>query len=45
MAIRSRRPVVVTSLDDPRLNYAERDLMKRWGHNTELSSRCASAST
>ena len=37
MAIRGRRPVVVTSLDDPRLNYAERDLMKRWGHNTELS--------
>ena len=36
MAIRGRRPVVVTSLDDPRLNYAERDLMKRWGHNTQL---------
>ncbi len=36
MAIRSRRPVMVTSIDDPRLNYAERDLMKRWGHNTEL---------
>ena len=36
MAIHSRRPVVVTSLDDPRLNYAERDLMKRWGHNTQL---------
>ena len=36
MAIRSRRPVTVTSIDDPRLNYAERDLMKRWGHNTEL---------
>ena len=36
MAIRSRRPVIVTSIDDPRLNYAERDLMKRWGHNTEL---------
>ena len=36
MAIRSRRPVVVTSTEDPRLNYAERDLMKRWGHNTEL---------
>ena len=36
MAIRSRRPVVVTSMDDPRLNYAERDLMKRWGHNTQL---------
>jgi serine phosphatase RsbU (regulator of sigma subunit) len=36
MAIRSRRPVVVTSTDDPRLNYAERDLMRRWGHNTEL---------
>jgi serine phosphatase RsbU (regulator of sigma subunit) len=36
MAIRSRRPVIVTSIDDPRLNYAERDLMKRWGHNSEL---------
>lgn len=36
MAIRSRRPVIVTSLDDPRLNYAERDLMQRDGHNTEL---------
>ena len=36
LAIRSRRPVVVTSMDDPRLNYAERDLMKRWGHNTQL---------
>jgi serine phosphatase RsbU (regulator of sigma subunit) len=36
MAIRSRRPVVVTSVDDPRLNDPERDLMKRWGHNTEL---------
>ena len=36
MAIRSRRPLVVTSLEDPRLNYAERDLMKRWGHNTQL---------
>ena len=36
LAIHSRRPVTVTSIDDPRLNYAERDLMKRWGHNTEL---------
>ena len=36
MAIRSRRPVIVTSIDDARLNYAERDLMRRWGHNTEL---------
>jgi serine phosphatase RsbU (regulator of sigma subunit) len=36
MAIRGRRPVIVTSVHDPRLNYAERDLMKRWGHNTEL---------
>jgi serine phosphatase RsbU (regulator of sigma subunit) len=36
MAIRGRRPVIVTSLDDPRLNYAERDLMKADGHNTEL---------
>ncbi|MGE5228724.1 MAG: GAF domain-containing SpoIIE family protein phosphatase [Deltaproteobacteria bacterium] len=36
MAIRSRRPVIVTSVDDPRLNYAERDLLRRLGHNTEL---------
>ncbi len=36
MAIRSRRPVIVTSVDDPRLNYAERDLMRRWGRNSEL---------
>ncbi len=36
MAIRSRRPVIVTSLDDPRLNRAERDLMRADGHNTEL---------
>ena len=36
LAIHSRRPVTVTSIDDPRLNYAERDLLKRWGHNTEL---------
>ncbi|NLE23005.1 MAG: SpoIIE family protein phosphatase [Actinobacteria bacterium] len=36
LAIRSRRPVIVTSLDDPRLNSVERDLMRADGHNTEL---------
>jgi serine phosphatase RsbU (regulator of sigma subunit) len=36
MAIRSRRPVLVSSLDDPRLNDTERELMRRWGHNSEL---------
>jgi serine phosphatase RsbU (regulator of sigma subunit) len=36
MAIRSRRPVIVTSLDDPRLNLVERDMMRADGHNTEL---------
>ena len=37
MAIRSRRPVLVTSVDDPRLNDVERELMDRWGHSTQLS--------
>jgi len=37
MAVRSRRPVLVTSCDDPRLNDVERGLMLRWGHNTQLS--------
>ncbi len=37
MAIRSRRPIMVTSPEDPRLNYAERDLMNRWGHKTQLT--------
>jgi serine phosphatase RsbU (regulator of sigma subunit) len=37
MAIRSRRTITVTSLEDPRLNYAERDLMNRWGHKTLLA--------
>jgi serine phosphatase RsbU (regulator of sigma subunit) len=36
LAIRSRRPVMVTSLDDSRLNDVERELMQRWGHRTEL---------
>jgi len=36
LAIRSRRPVVVTSLDDPRLNDVERELMQRWGHKSQL---------
>ncbi len=37
MAIRGRRPVMVTSLDDPRLNDVERELLQRWGHNMQLS--------
>jgi serine phosphatase RsbU (regulator of sigma subunit)/transcriptional regulator with GAF, ATPase, and Fis domain len=37
MAVRSRRPVMVTSLDDPRLNDVERELLQRWGHHTQLS--------
>ena len=36
MAIRSRRPVIVASREDPRLNRAERDLMSRFGYNAEL---------
>jgi serine phosphatase RsbU (regulator of sigma subunit)/transcriptional regulator with GAF, ATPase, and Fis domain len=36
MAVRSRRPVLITSQDDPRLNDVERELLQRWGHNTEL---------
>jgi serine phosphatase RsbU (regulator of sigma subunit) len=37
LAIHSRRPVVVTSPDDPRLNDIERRLMLREGLNTQLS--------
>ena len=37
LAIESRRAVLITSLDDPRLDQAERELMRRWGHNTQLS--------
>ena len=37
LAVSSRRPVLVLSLDDPRLNDAERELMQRWGHKTQLS--------
>jgi serine phosphatase RsbU (regulator of sigma subunit)/transcriptional regulator with GAF, ATPase, and Fis domain len=36
LAIRSRRPVMVASLADPRLNDAERELMQRWGHPAAL---------
>jgi GAF domain-containing protein len=36
MAIRSRRPVVIASREDPRLNDLERELMQRSGHNTQL---------
>jgi serine phosphatase RsbU (regulator of sigma subunit) len=37
LAVASRRPVLVTSLDDPRLNDAERELLARLGHHTQLS--------
>ncbi len=37
MAVRSRRPLLVTSLEDPRLNEVERDLMRLEGFNTQLS--------
>ena len=37
MAVRSRRPVLVTSRDDPRLNDVERELLERSGFNTQLS--------
>jgi len=37
LAVASRRPVLVTSLDDPRLNDAERELLERLGHQTQLS--------
>jgi serine phosphatase RsbU (regulator of sigma subunit) len=37
LAVSSRRPVLVLSPDDPRLNDAERELMERWGHKTQLS--------
>ena len=37
MAVRSRRPVLVTSLEDARLNEVERDLMRSEGFNTQLS--------
>ncbi len=37
LAVNSRRPVLITSLDDPRLNATERQLMERMGHRTLLS--------
>jgi len=37
LAIAGRRPVLVTSLDDPRLNVAERELLERLGRQTKLS--------
>ena len=37
LAVASRRPVLVTSPDDPRLNDAERELLERLGHQTQLS--------
>ena len=37
LAVASRRPVLVTSLGDPRLNDAERELLERLGHRTKLS--------
>ncbi len=36
LAINSRRPVMVTSTGDPRLNDAEREYMQRLGHHAEL---------
>jgi len=37
LAVASLRPVLVTSLGDPRLNDAERELLERLGHQTQLS--------
>ena len=37
LAVASRRPVLVTSLDDPRLSDVERELLERLGHQTQLS--------
>ncbi|HTX69145.1 MAG TPA: SpoIIE family protein phosphatase [Thermoleophilia bacterium] len=37
MAVRSRRPVLVTSQEDPRLNDVERDILRRYGYRTQLS--------
>lgn len=36
MAIRTRHPVTITSLDDPRLSDEERDQLAREGHETAL---------
>ncbi len=36
LAIRSRRPVMITSMNDPRLNDTERELMQRFGHQMQL---------
>jgi serine phosphatase RsbU (regulator of sigma subunit) len=37
LAVTSRRPVLVTSRDDPRLNEVERDLLEQNGFNTQIS--------
>jgi serine phosphatase RsbU (regulator of sigma subunit) len=37
LAVNSRRPVLITSIDDSRLNDIERELMERMGHKTQLS--------
>ncbi len=37
LAIAGRRPVLVSSLDDPRLNDTEREHLERLGHQTKLS--------
>jgi serine phosphatase RsbU (regulator of sigma subunit) len=37
LAVTSRRPVLITSLEDPRLNEAERELLAKLGHQTQLS--------
>ena len=36
LALRSRRPVTVSSLSDPRLNDLEREQLQRAGHHTQL---------
>jgi len=37
LAVESRQPVLVTSLDDQRLSQTERRLLERLGHRTQLS--------
>ncbi len=37
LAISTRRPAIITSRDDPRLSHAERELLTRLGHQTQLS--------
>ncbi len=37
LAISTRRPVIITSWDDPRLNHSEREHLMGLGHQTQLS--------